>query len=98
MNIGDASPVLPYIAPAREARSVSPAQPQAPEQRPAHDQRSSTPPPPEGVQLELWQVLSDDERAFLVEQLSLGPLTYSPNRKASADAQLPTGQRIDVKA
>ena len=97
MNIGDASPVLPYIAPAREARSVSPAQPQAPERRPAPEQRASAP-PPEGVQPELWQVLSDDERAFLVEQLSLGPLTYSPNRKASADPQLPTGQRLDVKA
>lgn len=98
MNVGDASPVLPYIAPARETRSVSPGELKPIHNQPAHRQSARKSEPPEGVQPDLWQLLSEDEQAFLVQQLSLGPLTYGPNRRVSADASMPVGQRIDVKA
>jgi len=50
----------------------------------------------------LWELLTEDERAFFTQQASLGPLTYGRSRgAAAAPAAMPSapiGQRLDVKA
>jgi hypothetical protein len=48
----------------------------------------------------LWQLLTEDERAFFTQQAALGSATYRPSRAAAAAPTpgAPTGQRIDVRA
>jgi hypothetical protein len=48
----------------------------------------------------LWQLLTEDERAFFTQQAALGSATYRPSRAATAAPApgAPTGQRIDVRA
>ncbi len=48
----------------------------------------------------LWQLLTEDERAFFTQQAALGSATYRPSRAAAAAPApgAPTGQRIDVRA
>lgn len=55
---------------------------------------------PEGVNPALWHILTDEERVFFVQQLSLGPVTYSPKARSGMSGQqgAPRGQRIDVRA
>jgi hypothetical protein len=43
----------------------------------------------------LWDVLTEEERAFFAEQAAIGPLTYGPGRTSSGPAPAPTGQRVD---
>ncbi len=52
---------------------------------------------PEGVNPQLWGVLTDDEQAFFMKQHSLGPLTYGPKQTTHIAAEAPRGQRIDVR-
>lgn len=46
----------------------------------------------------LYDILTDDEKAFFDSQANLGPLTYGPSKQQSAGPPAPTGQRIDVRA
>ena len=46
----------------------------------------------------LYDILTDDERAFFDSQASLGPLTYGPSKQQTVGPTAPTGQRIDVRA
>ena len=52
---------------------------------------------PDGVNAELWQMLTPDEQSFFANQSILGPLAYGPVQEVSA-AAAPRGQRIDVRA
>jgi hypothetical protein len=54
----------------------------------------ATPPPQEAS---LWDILTDEERAFFSEQASMGPLSYKPGKTSEARGSAPTGQRIDVR-
>jgi hypothetical protein len=44
----------------------------------------------------LWQVLTDEERAFFDSMATLGPVSYGPAGQSSANAGAPLGQRIDL--
>jgi hypothetical protein len=46
----------------------------------------------------LWDLLSDEERAFFSDPAALGALTYRPGGRAPEIAGAPTGQRVDLKA
>lgn len=78
-------------APAAAAKSAASAA-AAPE---AQDLHASQAP-----QSTLWQLLTEDERAFFSEQAAMGSATYRPTRNAAPQQQpgAPTGQRIDVRA
>ncbi len=52
---------------------------------------------PDGVNAELWQMLTPDEQSFFANQSILGPLAYGPVQETSV-ANAPRGQRIDVRA
>lgn len=45
----------------------------------------------------LWQVLTDEERAYFDSMATLGPVSYGPGGAPSSAAAAPVGQRIDVK-
>jgi hypothetical protein len=47
----------------------------------------------------LWDLLTEDERAFFSQQNSLGALTYGRGRAAASTAPAagPIGQRLDVR-
>lgn len=45
----------------------------------------------------LWQVLTDEERAYFDSMATLGPVSYGPGGAPSSGATAPVGQRIDVK-
>jgi hypothetical protein len=45
----------------------------------------------------LWDVLTDEERAFFTQQAQLGTVTYRPARAAAPAPAAPMGQRIDVR-
>lgn len=45
----------------------------------------------------LWDVLTDEERAFFTQQAQLGSISYGPARAAAANRGAPVGQRIDVR-
>lgn len=45
----------------------------------------------------LWDVLTDEERAFFAQQAQLGAVSYRPARANAAAPAGPTGQRIDVR-
>lgn len=55
---------------------------------------------PDGVDQELWSVLSKDERSYFVKAGAMGPLTYGrfSNSQAPAQAPLVRGGRLDIKA
>jgi hypothetical protein len=44
----------------------------------------------------LWQVLTDEERAFFDSMAALGPVSYGASGQSSANAGAPLGQRIDL--
>jgi len=44
----------------------------------------------------LWQVLTDEERAYFDAMSSLGPVSYGAGGASNAPVQAPLGQRIDV--
>jgi len=59
----------------------------------------NSPKAPDGVDQELWSVLSKDERSFFVKAGAMGPLTYG--RFASNQptaAPMMRGGRLDIKA
>lgn len=45
----------------------------------------------------LWDVLTDEERAFFAQQAQLGSITYRSARSAAPSPAGPIGQRIDVR-
>ena|SRR6185312_8277232 len=57
---------------------------------------------PEGVDQELWSVLSKDERSFFVKAGAMGPLTYGRFSASQAPQSVATpmmrGGRLDIKA
>jgi len=44
----------------------------------------------------LWQVLTDEERAYFESMAAMGPVSYGPGGRAGSAASAPLGQRIDV--
>ena len=44
----------------------------------------------------LWQVLTDEERAYFDAMSALGPVSYGPGGKSASPNAAPLGQRIDV--
>ena len=86
-------PLRPFPPPVLTGAGVSrgaaaPAAPAArkPEQAPAESS--------------LWELLTDDERSFFSQQVSLGALTYGRGRTSAAArpaSAAPTGQRLDVR-
>ena len=95
MTVNGPTPVQLHITEPSLARSTAP---------------DATPPPalphapkvaagaPDGVNPELWSVLTIEERTFFVQNLDLGSLTYGPTRAAPTRVDAPRGQRIDVRA
>jgi hypothetical protein len=56
---------------------------------------------PEGVDQELWSVLSKEERSFFVKAGAMGPLTYGrfpQQAPQNVSAPLMRGGRLDIKA
>lgn len=57
---------------------------------------------PEGVDQELWSVLSKEERSFFVKAGAMGPLTYGRFTTQQAPQSVATpmmrGGRLDIKA
>jgi hypothetical protein len=45
----------------------------------------------------LWNVLTEDERAFFLDSASLGPVSYGRGGATQQPAAAPLGQRIDVR-
>jgi hypothetical protein len=45
----------------------------------------------------LWQVLTDDERAYFQSIAALGPVSYGPGGSTAGSPASPVGQRVDVK-
>jgi hypothetical protein len=56
--------------------------------------------PPPGTDPELWQVLTNDERAYFARLGAMGPLTYGRVLSGHAPPTPPAarGVRLDVKA
>ncbi len=55
---------------------------------------------PDGVDQDLWSVLSKDERAFFMKAGAMGPLTYgrASTSQAATPAPMMRGGRLDIKA
>jgi hypothetical protein len=55
---------------------------------------------PDGVDQDLWSVLTKDERTFFMKAGGMGALTYGRFSQTSATAAVPTmrGGRLDVRA
>jgi len=55
---------------------------------------------PDGVDQDLWSVLSKEERSFFVKAGAMGPLTYGRFSSGQAPTQAPLvrGGRLDIKA
>jgi hypothetical protein len=94
MKINGFAPVVMPAPPERAARPAAPAAPQA--SAPARDTADIS--MPAGSDPALWSVLTAEERAFFLRQAAMGPVTYGPSRASAPVADLPTGQRIDVRA
>lgn len=94
MKINGFAPVVMPAPPERVARPAAPAAPQVP--APARDTADIS--MPAGSDPALWSVLTAEERAFFIRQAAMGPVTYGPSRASTPVADLPTGQRIDVRA
>lgn len=66
----------------------------------ARNAQLSSPHAPDGVDQDLWSVLSKEERSFFMKAGSMGPLTYG--RMSSSQTPAPTpmlrGGRLDIKA
>jgi len=60
----------------------------------------SSPNAPNGVDQELWSVLSKDERSFFMKAGTMGPLTYGRMSTSQSPAPAPIlrGGRLDIKA
>ena len=94
MTINGPTPVFPNVSPPAAERTAPPAA--KPAVTPAGAPTGAR--APDGVNPELWSVLTGDERAFMVQELELGAPTYGPKRTNSARVDAPRGQRIDVRA
>lgn len=55
---------------------------------------------PDGVDQDLWSVLTKEERSFFVKAGAMGPLTYGRFSSGQAPTQAPLvrGGRLDIKA
>lgn len=55
---------------------------------------------PDGVDQDLWSVLTKDERSYFVKAGAMGPLTYGRFSSAQGTTQAPLvrGGRLDIKA
>lgn len=55
---------------------------------------------PDGVDQDLWSVLTKEERSFFVKAGAMGPLTYGrfSNAQGPTQAPLVRGGRLDIKA
>lgn len=55
---------------------------------------------PDGVDQDLWSVLTKEERSFFVKAGAMGPLTYGRFSSGQGPAQAPLvrGGRLDIKA
>jgi len=55
---------------------------------------------PDGVDQDLWSVLSKEERSFFVKAGAMGPLTYGRFSSGQGPTQAPLvrGGRLDIKA
>jgi len=55
---------------------------------------------PDGVDQELWSVLTKEERSFFVKSGAMGPLTYGRSAPTSQNVAPPImrGGRLDIKA
>lgn len=51
-----------------------------------------------GTDSPLWNVLTDEERAFFLDLNAHGPISYGPRGAASQPPAAPLGQRLDVRA
>jgi hypothetical protein len=60
----------------------------------------NSPNAPDGVDQDLWSVLTKDERNFFVKAGAMGPLTYGRFTPAQTAAPAPIvrGGRLDIKA
>jgi hypothetical protein len=60
----------------------------------------NSPNAPNGVDQDLWSVLSKDERSFFMKAGTMGPLTYGRMSSAQNPAPAPIlrGGRLDIKA
>jgi len=66
--------------------------------RPNEDAAPAGAPAQAPQEASLWEILTEEERAFFQEQASLGPLTYKPGGSGKVPSSAaPTGQRIDVR-
>jgi hypothetical protein len=56
--------------------------------------------PPDGVDRDLWSVLTKEERSFFVKAGTMGPLTYGRFSAAQSPTPAPMlrGGRLDIKA
>jgi hypothetical protein len=66
----------------------------------ARNAQLSSPNAPDGVDQELWTVLSKEERSFFMKAGTMGPLTYGRMSSSQTPAQAPMlrGGRLDIKA
>jgi hypothetical protein len=90
MTVHGIGPIIPPRTLAVHQPASTPvrsAEPQAPATEVAR---------PNGVNAELWSVLTAEERSFFSQLTSLGSLTYGP--RPSPGVSAPVGQRIDVRA
>jgi hypothetical protein len=60
----------------------------------------SSPNAPNGVDQDLWSVLSKDERSYFMKAGTMGPLTYGRMSSSQSPAPAPIlrGGRLDIKA
>lgn len=58
---------------------------------------TGAPAPAEPGEGSLWDMLTEEERAFFSEQAALGSVTYRPGRGSAPAPAAPLGQRIDVR-
>lgn len=79
--------------PIRSTTPMAPAAPAAPLSRPAPLAPAAGSPEPA-----LWQVLSNEERAFFLDGLAQKGATYNAAGGAGSAVQAPLGQRIDFRA
>lgn len=69
----------------------------SPRPRVATSAPASSPAPSAPGEGSLWDMLTEEERAFFSEQAALGTVTYRPGRGGGAAPAAPLGQRLDVR-
>jgi hypothetical protein len=52
---------------------------------------------PQGIDPDLWSVLTGDERRFFAQARGMGPITYGRGNLGLAELGLQRGGRLDVK-